>query len=54
MSNSNKKNSFGPKLHDEEQIDAYTSRLRVDGGWIYKFTKINGDVVNSIFVPDKN
>jgi hypothetical protein len=53
MSNSKKKISSG-RLHDEEQIDNYTSRLRTENGWIYKFTRLNGDVINSIFVPDKN
>jgi hypothetical protein len=41
-------------LHDEEIIDGYTSRLRTENGWIYKFMKNNGEVENSIYIPDKN
>lgn len=53
MSNSNPKILSGPKLHDEEIIDGYTSRLRTENGWIYKFMKNNGEVENSIYIPDK-
>ena len=42
------------ELHDEIELDRYEHVTRVPGGWIYRFSALNGEdaySLSSTFVP---